>query len=255
MVDVNVCLFNDDCLAKLPTLPAGCVDMILCDLPYGVTGCSWDSIIPVADLWQQYRRLIKGNGAIVLFGTEPFSTTLRAAALDLFKYDWIWEKTIAGDCMNAKNKPLRKHEVISVFSAGTTANGSARKMLYNAQGLMPTTGRKRVGKDYGGAHGGSFKQARPSHGAYVQELTGYPTSILKVPREDKAVHPTQKPVALLEYLIKTYTNPGATVLDNTMGSGSTGVACVRSGRDFIGIEKDAGYFAGAYERIKKELNP
>lgn len=244
---MQIDLRKGDCLELMRALPGASVDMILCDLPYGTTACKWDSVIPFTSLWVQYRRLIKDNGAIVLTASQPFTTALAGSNLEMFKYEWIWEKSVAGDCMNAKNKPMKKHENILVFSKGTTANRSGRKMPYFPQGLRATE-RQRTGTDYG-ATGGTFKTPRPSHKPYVQTTTGYPTSVVRFKNDNEKLHPTQKPVALMEYLIRTYTNPGDTVLDNCMGSGTTGVACVNTGRNFIGMEMDAGYFAVAEKRI------
>lgn len=238
-----------DCLEVMPTLPAQSVDMILCDLPYGTTACAWDVIIPFDALWGQYERLIKPNGAIVLTASQPFTTLLIASRMELFKYCWVWEKSIAGDVMNAKNKPLKQHEDICVFSQGTTANKSQRRMPYNPQGLRRAVKpRIRSGTDYG-ASGGSFKVPRPSHGEYAQEWEGYPTSLLRFPN-DTGLHPTQKPVALFEYLIRTYTQPGAVVLDNCAGSGTTGVAAIQCGRVSILIERDPKYHAIAQRRVQ-----
>jgi site-specific DNA-methyltransferase (adenine-specific) len=210
-------------------------------------------VIPFEPLWREYKRLIKPRGAIVLFGSQPFTSLLVTSNLAWFKYQWVWEKSIAGDCMNAKNKPMPKHEDMCVFSPGTTANRSLLRMAYYPQDLQPCN-RKRTGRDYG-ATGGSFKVPRPSHGPYTQRAEGYPTSIVYFAKDTETLHPTQKPVALLEYLIRTYTNEGGTVLDNTMGSGTTGVACVQTGRSFVGIEKDAGYFDIAKRRIETAQLP
>jgi site-specific DNA-methyltransferase (adenine-specific) len=228
------------------------VDLILCDLPYGTTQCKWDVILPFDKLWLEYNRIIKPQGAIVLFGTEPFSSHLRLSNLKMYKYDWLWAKNDATDAMNAKNKPMRKIEKISVFSKGTTANGSNNKMNYFPQGLVASN-IKRQGNDYG-ATGGSFKQFRPSHRPYVQELTGYPNDLLHFSKDKEKLHPTQKPVALIEYLIKSYTNENDMVLDNTMGAGTTGIACQNTNRKFTGIEKDKKYFNIAQNRILNNAN-
>ena len=238
-----------NCLEVMKSIPDHSVDMILCDLPYGTTACKWDAVIPFEPLWEQYRRVTKPNAASVLTASQPFTTALIASNLAEFKYEWIWEKSVAGDCMNAKNKPMKKHENVLVFSTGTTANRSNRRMPYFPQGLVPTD-RKRSGTDYG-ATGGSFKVPRPSHGPYVQTQTGYPTSVLKFNNDSEKLHPTQKPVALMEYLIRTYTNEGDVVLDNTMGSGTTGVAAMNTNRRFIGIEQDPTYFDIAKKRIEE----
>lgn len=249
-------LMQGDCLELMREIPDGSVDMVLCDPPYGVTACKWDSVIPFEQLWQQYRRIIKRNGVICLFGNEPFSSMMRMAALDWFKYDWIWLKTIATGFAQAKNMPLKIHEIISVFSPGSVNHKSCtredRRTPYYPQGI------KIINKERGGGirKFSHVYNGRPSHKErYIQEAEGYPKSVLQFEsigtscKERK--HPTQKPVALLEYLIKTYTNQGETVLDNTMGSGSTGVACVNTGRDFIGIELDRGYFETACMRIEE----
>ena len=238
----------------MKTIPSGSVDAIITDPPYGTTACKWDSVIPFDLMWEQLNRIIKPNGAIVLFGTEPFSSHLRLSNIKMYKYDWMWAKNDATDAMNAKNKPMRKIEKISVFSKGTTANGSKNKMNYFPQGLTEAK-IKRQGNDYG-ATGGSFKQFRPSHKPYTQEFTGYPNDLLNFAKDKEKLHPTQKPVELMEYLIKTYTNENETVLDFTMGSGSTGVACVNTNRNFIGIEMDDNYFNIAEKRIEEaqELN-
>ena len=245
-------LMHGDCLELMKTIDDKSVDMILCDLPYGTTACKWDNVKPFEPLWEQYNRIIKDNGAIVLFGSEPFSSKLRLSNLKMYKYDWVWVKSRALGFTNAKNKPMNKHELISVFSKGTCANGSKNKMIYNPQGLIP------YGKTVSGIKDckadreeGGHKFARKSHKqSYVQEFTNFPTQILNFANKGNTVHPTQKPVALLEYLIKTYTNEGETVLDNCMGSGSTGVACKNLNRGFIGIEKDDNYFNIAKNRIE-----
>jgi site-specific DNA-methyltransferase (adenine-specific) len=244
-------LFNGDCLDIMPRLAAGSVDLILCDLPYGTTACSWDAVIPFELLWREYRRVLKGNGAIVLTSAQPFTTALIASNYEWFKYCWVWEKTRALGFTNAKNKPMAKHEDIAVFSPGTCANRSERRMLYNPQGLIPygktVSGIKACAAD---AKTGGHKFGRPSHKAErVQEFTGYPTSVLSVANEGSTVHPTQKPVALMEYLIRTYTNSGDLVLDNCMGSGTTGIAALNTDRNFIGIERDPDYFAICEKRI------
>lgn len=227
--------------------------MVLADLPYGTTACKWDSVIPFEPLWAELNRITKPNAAMVMFGSEPFSTALRSSNLKAFKYDWVWEKTRATGHVHAKNKPMKAHEVVSVFSRGTTVHASQSKtrMTYNPQGLTKVDresyrpSRDIVGSDVVGS-------LRPSHKKTVfQEFEGYPKTVIRFASEHNvgAFHPTQKPVALLEYLIKTYTNEGDTVFDPTMGSGSTGVACKNLNRKFIGIEKDGKYFEIAQRRV------
>ena len=244
----DIQLFNGDCLDVMPTLTAASVDLILCDLPYGTTACSWDSVIPFDRLWAEYRRIAKPNAAIVLTASQPFTSALIMSAIDLFKYEWIWEKSRATGHIHAKNKPMKKHENVLVFSLGTTvhATQSERRMNYFPQGLVrkevPT-----IRKNGGASH--AVMSARPSHRDALQEFEGYPHSIVFAASEGATVHPTQKPVALMEYLIKTYTNEGDLVLDNCMGSGTTGIAAKNTGRRFIGIERDEKYFAICQERV------
>lgn len=238
-------LKRGDCLELMTHIPDKSIDLILCDLPYGTTACKWDSVLPFDELWFQYSRIVTGRGAIVLTCAQPFTTALIASNMDMFKYCWIWVKSRKGDVFNAKNKPLRGHEEIAVFSKGTTANKSERRMTYNPQGVrkcdvtLTNTRKDRA-----------FVNIRPSHkDTYRQTQTGYPDSVLRFDNEGGTVHPTQKPVALMEYLIKTYTNEGDTVLDNCMGSGTTGVACANTNRKFIGMELDSDYFRIARRRI------
>lgn len=242
MVDIQ----NGDCLELMKAIPDGSVDMILCDLPYGTTASSWDKIICFAELWRQYERVIKDDGAIVLFGSGQFTYKLIESNEKLYKYKWIWFKTKRGNFVNAKNRPMTAYEEIMVFSKGNTANGSKVKMRYYPQGLIP----KRTIAHNKASKFGTMAGKRPSHKeTTVREYTNYPFDVLQFDSVAKPQHPTQKPVALLEYLVKTYTNPGETVLDNCMGSGSTGVACVNTGRSFIGFELDEKYYEIAKQRI------
>lgn len=236
----NMKLLQGDCLELMKELPDKSIDMILCDLPYGTTACKWDSVIPFESLWEQYNRIIKDNGAIVLFGSEPFSTELRHSNLKMYKYDWIWEKEQGANFMLCKYQPYKVHEIVSVFSKKTH--------LYKPQ--------MTEGKPYVSGKGTSGEITRNVVKTQTKNKgTRYPRSIQRFNTDkSKSVHPTQKPVALLEYLIKTYTNEGEIVLDNCMGSGSTGVACVNTGRKFIGIELDENYFDIAKERIEQAYN-
>lgn len=229
------------------------IDMILCDLPYGTTACVWDQIIPFDKLWEQYSRIITDNGAIVLFGNEPFSSSLRMSNIKMYKYDWKWIKSKPGNFLNAKNSPMKKYEDIAVFSKGMIANGSKNMMKYYPQGLVKVD-KKVNGIKRGVADSAGHRFGRPSHQKErVQEYTNYPNNVLSFASEPTPVHPTQKPVELLEYLIKTYTLENEVVLDNCFGSGSTAIAAHRTNRDFIGIEKDPKYFNIALERINKEI--
>ena len=243
---MNVSLYQGDCLDIMPTLPAASVDLVLCDLPYGTTACKWDSVIDLPSLWSQYKRVC--TGVVALTAAQPFTSVLVCSNLPMFRYQWVWLKSRAMGFHNAKLQPMRKHEDVLVFSEHRCAPGCLSPMLYNPQGLTPygklVNGRKSCKGDAAG-----HSMGRASDHDFVQEFTNYPVTTLDIPNEGKTVHPTQKPVALMEYLIRTYTNPGDTVLDNCMGSGTTGVACVNTGRSFIGIEMDPSYFTTASARI------
>ena len=236
MIDLK----QGDCLELMKEIPDKTIDMILCDLPYGTTACKWDTVIPFNNLWEHYNRIIKDNGAIVLFGNEPFSTELRHSNLKIYKYDWKWNKCTHSNPLLAKKQPLRIYEDIMVFYKKQTK--------YNRQMAQG----KPYKKDYGyKEHKNSATEVKMID---KDNKTGerYPTNIIKFPlsRNNRIrLHPAQKPVELLEYLIKTYTNEGETVLDNCMGSGSTGVACKNINRNFIGIELDEKYFEIAKNRI------
>ena len=238
----------------MKNIPDKSVGMILCDLPFGITSSKWDKVIPFEPLWEQYKRIIKTNGAICLFGAEPFASELRTSNIDWFKYDWVWIKNNAVGFVNAKLKPMNKHEVICVFSEGKTSNGNKNNMPYFPQGLIPYNKEARSGNKKGKDNTYWRPSLKSSNeGGYIQEFTNYPTTVLQFNKVQKAVHPTQKPVPLLEYLIQTYTNDGEIVLDNCMGSGSTGVACVNTNRNFTGIGLNKEYFNIAKERIETAI--
>ena len=246
MIDLQ----QGDCLELMKDIPDESVDMILCDLPYGATASSWDKVIQSDKLWKQYRRIIKPRGAIVLFASGQFTNKLINSQDDIYRYKWIWVKNHSGNFVNAKNRPMTRYEEICVFSDGITANTkhSERKMIYNPQGLVEINKVKHNGDTKFGTMAGK----RPSQKKVtVQKFTNYPNDILSFDVETKPQHPTQKPVPLLEYLIKTYTHEGETVLDNCMGSGSTGVAAVNLNRAFIGMELEEKYFDIAKERIEQ----
>lgn len=235
-------LMHGDCLELMKEIPDGSVDMILCDLPYGTTACKWDTVIPFEPLWEQYNRIIKKNGAICLFGSEPFSSVLRTSNLKNYRYDWVWDKKIPSGMVYARYQPMRRYENICVFYK--------ERSTYNPQM------EKRVKPIKAG--GNKYSPLAPiqacKKGAEYKKTYEYknPTNIVCFQKvRTGSLHPTQKPVPLLEYLIKTYTNEGETVLDNCMGSGSTGVACINTGRNFIGIEKDDHYFEVATNRINE----
>lgn len=236
-------LIRGDCLDVMADLPSESIDMILCDLPYGTTACKWDAIIPFEDLWLQYRRLIKGNGAIVLTAAQPFTSTLICSNLEWFKYAWVWNKVLPRGHLNAKKQPMRLHEDIAVFSRGST--------LYNPQKTKGHIRRVRP-RQYNSSGDGSHVYGQERRDTDYDSEERYPTSIItfSTAYQYGKIHPTQKPVNLFEYLVLTYTNIGDTVLDNCMGSGTTGVAAHMSGRRFIGIERDPAYFEAAKTRIE-----
>ena len=227
-------LVKGECIEQMKLIPSGSIDAIITDPPYGTTQCKWDSVIPFDAMWEQLNRIIKPNGAIVLFGSEPFSSALRMSNIKNYKYDWVWMKRPV-NFLNAKKQPLRKTERISVFNV----------KKYNPQGLIEKT---RINKR------SNSTETNGKHGKEnVSHYTNYPTDVLEFIGE-RGLHPTQKPVELMEYLIKTYTQENETVLDFTMGSGSTGVAAKNTNRNFIGIEQDENYFNIANERINEYSN-
>jgi site-specific DNA-methyltransferase (adenine-specific) len=227
MIDLRI----GDCLEVMADIPDGSVDMVLADPPYGTTACKWDTVIPLESMWAELKRVIKPNGAIVMTASQPFTTTLISSNMKMFKYCWVWKKTKPTGHLNAKKQPLKTYEDICVFYK--------KQCNYIPQGIRPTD--KIVNRTNRGNYGECSKSTR-------QTVTGYPRNIIEFPSFD-GVHQTQKPVALMEYLIRTYTNEGETVLDFTMGSGTTGVASVNTGRNFMGIELDPGYFEIAKQRI------
>jgi site-specific DNA-methyltransferase (adenine-specific) len=247
-------LFNDDCLKILPTIPDNSIDLVLTDPPYGTTQCKWDSVIPFEPMWKELKRVIKDNTAIAIFGTEPFSSYLRLSNLSWFKYDWIWNKNSSTGFMNAKLRPMNTIELISIFSNGRTSPNKISNMVYNPQGLIEHNKIAKSGNKPNKENSKFRENSSPANkDGYIQKYTNYPKNYLEFGYQKKAIHPTQKPVALLEYLIKTYTNENDTILDFTMGSGSTGVACKNTNRNFIGIEKDEKYFEIAKKRIEDEI--
>jgi site-specific DNA-methyltransferase (adenine-specific) len=223
-----------DCLEVMKDISDKSIDMILCDLPYGTTKNKWDSIIPFEPLWNEYRRIIKENRAIVLFGSQPFSAQLIYSQFNIFKYEWIWIKNNSTGFVNANRMPLKKHENILVFYEKQT--------IYNPQGLIRCNKINKRGSL-------ASNWSRITKNEYKQTFTNYPTQLLKFNYDKQKFHPTQKPVALFEYLIKTYTNESDIVLDNCIGSGTTAIAALNTGRYFIGIEKDENYYKIACERV------
>ena len=238
-------VYLGNCLDIMQAIDDQSINMILADLPYGTTECSWDIVIPLDLLWNQYKRIIKQNGAILLFGSEPFSSHLRMSNIEMYKYDWIWVKSSPFGYLEAKNKPMKKHEIISVFSFGKSSNGCKNRITYNPQGLVRIN--KKIRNSTNNVQG--ERKSREIGSEFIQKNTNYPTSVLFFDSEKKEIHPTQKPVSLFEYLIKTYTNESELVLDNVAGSGTTGIACINTNRNFILIEKDERYFDIINERI------
>jgi DNA modification methylase len=226
-------LFNGDCLEVMKSIPDASIDAIITDPPYGTTACKWDSVIPFDLMWEQLNRIIKPNGAIVLFGSEPFSSALRMSNIKNYKYDWIWEKSNVMGFLNAKKRPLKEIENICIFNS----------KIYYPQGLLKNKKSKN-------RRGKQTEVTGKYNSINFSEFTNYPKTIQKY-KNERGLHPTQKPVALIEYLIKTYTNENDMVLDFTMGSGTTGVACKNLNRKFIGIELDKNYFEIAKKRIEE----
>lgn len=231
----NVVLLKGNCLELMKDIPDESIDLILCDLPYGTTACKWDTVIPFDKLWEQYNRIIKDNGVVVLFGKQPFTSKLIISNIKNFKYSLVWVKDNHDNPLMAKKRFLNITEDVCVFYK--------KQCKYNPQGIIEINKMTKQGR------GESLSQKNKRKNEYLQTYTNYPKNILKFKRDLPNIHPTQKPVALLEYLIKTYTNENDIVLDNCMGSGSTGVACVNTNRNFIGIELSEEYYNIAKERI------
>ena len=234
----SVKLFHGDCLRLLDRIPDGSIDMVLCDLPYGRLDCAWDKPIPLAPLWEQWKRVTKPNAAIVLFAMQSFATDVINSNRKWFRYEWIWDKKYSTNFGHAKRRPLRQHENILVFYRS--------RATYRPQGLRSYMIKRRGWVGVCSFTGGRFGTAR-----YIQRHTGYPRSILLSPKYSNAAPPGSKPAALCEYLIRTHTRPGETVLDNAMGLGSAGVAAVRSGRGFVGMELDRDRFERARANIRR----
>lgn len=261
-------LHNGDCFDVMKSIPDGSVDLILADLPYGTTDrngkggsriLKWDSVLPLDLLWEHYKRVLKPSGSVVLFGDQPFTSQLVMSNLDWFKYEWVWKKSRTTGFLLANYRPMKQTEDILVFSplGAAAASRKTGNMTYNPQGLIEKKVKKRnnpkrLGKVLGVEKFIGKNNKLLSDSEYEQKWTNYPTEILTFSIETGTIHPTQKPATLMEYLIRTYSNEGETVLDNVMGSGTTGVAAVRAGRCFIGIELEEEYFDVAYERITQE---
>jgi len=267
-------LYCGDCLIEMNNIEDQSIDLILCDLPYGTTDrkgieskgdnrvLGWDTVIPLDKLWIQYKRVLKANGAVVLTADQPFTSQLVISNIEWFKYEWIWKKKKTTGFLHANARPMKKTEDILVFSPLGASGGSVKankNMKYNPQGLIE----KKVKKKNNAKRLGKFLHQPEHMGAgnkllheteYEQKFTNYPSEIIEFALDKDSVHPTQKPVALMEYLIRTYTNEGEVVLDNCMGSGTTGVACINTNRNFIGIEMNNNYFNVAKDRINNIRN-
>lgn len=265
-------IIHGDCLEIMSTIEDNSIDMILADLPYGTTRNKWDSVIPLDELWEQYERLIKDNGVIVLTAQTPFDKVLGASNLKMLKYEWIWEKSSATGHLNAKKMPMKAHENILVFYKKLPTynpiktQGHERKVSkaehkvnskmstnYNPTGLTTYDSTERYPRSV--LKFSTDKKKRPLRPTQKSFTLMDPRSVLKFPtdKQKQSLHPTQKPVALMEYLIKTYTNPGDLVLDNVVGSGTTAIAAMNTGRNFIAIEKDKDYYEIAKDRIVKNI--
>lgn len=246
MIELNR-IYNEDCLTAMTQIDNNSIDMILCDLPYGTTQNKWDSIIPFDKLWEQYERIIKPNGAIVLTSQQPFTSALVMSNVKLFKYCWVWQKSTPTNFLNANFQPLKNHEDICVFSKGNASwSGRSNRMNYNPQDIIEVNKINRRS-----SNGSNYMQSGKEN---IQKFTNFPRTIISFDSDSARLHPTQKPVALFEYLIKTYTDEGDIVLDNCIGSGTTAIATIRTNRNFLGFETNKEYFDIANNRIKEETN-
>ncbi|MDD3973051.1 MAG: site-specific DNA-methyltransferase [Clostridia bacterium] len=242
MMEINK-IYNEDCLIGMQRIPDKSIDMILCDLPYGTSACKWDVVIPFEPLWEQYKRIIKDRGAIVLFGSEPFSSYLRMSNIKQYKYDWVWDKHIPRGFQTAKYRPMNRHENIMVFGDGAIKYYPIMILRDKPVKVKNYSKKDKTSSNDIGKYNDSSREFVYTH--------RNPDTIIEGLWEANAgkVHPTQKPVPLMEYLIKTYTNEGELVLDNCIGSGTTAIACINTNRNYIGFELDKGYFEIAQNRI------
>ena len=249
MIELDT-IYNEDCLEGMKRIPDGSIDAIICDLPYGTTKNAWDSLIPLDKLWEQYKRIIKPSGAIVLFSQQPFTSALVMSNPKMFRYEWIWEKEMGTGFLNANYAPLKSHENVVIFSslAACYVKNPADAMVYYPQ--------MTDGKPY------TCKQGKMEHNYDTKNMVAaietknegkrYPKTVLRYSRDKDKIHPTQKPVELVRYLVRTYTKEGETILDNCMGSGTTAVACMKEKRHYVGFELSKEFFDKSIERIKKE---
>lgn len=241
--DGKIQLIRGDCIEEMQNLGEDSVDMVFADLPYGATGCSWDTVIPYELLWPQYERIAKKNAALVFTGTQPFASMLVASNVKNFLYDWTWNKKIGTNFQKVKVRPLRVTEQVMVFSYG--------KPLYQPQGLVKLD-KPKVLSNKGKAGKLAHMTSEKVRSHYTQEYTNYPRTLLEF-NPERGLHPTQKPVSLVEYFIRTYTQENDVVMDNTMGSGTTAIACINSNRRFVGIEMDEDYFSVVVQRCEEAL--
>lgn len=249
MLEINQ-IYNMDCLEGMKNINDKSVDMILCDLPYGTTASKWDKVISFTKLWDEYMRIIKDEGVIALTANASFTNKLINSNEKYYKYKWIWIKNTKTNFVNAKNRPLTQYEEILIFSRGNTANGSKIKMKYYPQGIVRIDKVMKAGKNRFGTVAG----VRPSHKSeFIREYTNYPSDILYFNKDKINLHPNQKPLALFEYLIKTYTQENELVLDNCIGSGTTAIACINTERNYIGFEIEKKYYDIAEKRIRESL--
>ena len=268
---MTIDLMRGDCLDLMKNIPDNSIDLICCDLPYGTTDVhggkksknrflEWDNIIPLDKLWVEYKRILKDKGVVCLNADQPFTSKLIMSNLDWFRYEWLWKKNITTGFLLANYRPMKQTEDIIIFSPAGASASSAKGgncMTYNPQGLVEKivnkkNNKKRLGKFLLNEEFMGKNNVLLGEKEYTQKATNYPKEIIEFDMDRQPIHPTQKPVALIEYLVKTYSNEGDVILDNCMGSGTTGVACVRTNRNFIGIEMDDNYFELAKERIEKE---
>lgn len=258
----DIKLYLGDCIIEMDKIKDNSIDLILCDLPYGTTKCKWDTIINLEDLWKQYKRIIKKpSGVIVLFGQQPFTTKLISSNYEWYKYNFIWKKNKTTQYLLANYRPMKCTEDICIFSIGGAASASKHKgnMTYNPQGLIEKNivkrnSKKRIGKMLNQTHHLGINNKLTGDSEYVQKYTNYPNELIEFDIEYDTIHETQKPVKLIEYLINTYSNENELVLDNTMGSGTTGIGCINTKRKFIGIEKEDKYYKLSKDRIIEKIN-
>jgi site-specific DNA-methyltransferase (adenine-specific) len=247
MLELNKVYF-EDCLTGMQKIDDKSIDMILADLPYGTTKCKWDIIIPFEPLWKQYNRIIRDNGAICLFSSQPFTSLLISSNLKMYRYDWYWKKSKPQNFLNAKRMPLKNIEIVSIFSK-KQAVYYPQNLIYSPTKITRPNAMLKKGNYISAYNGGNLPNKE-----YIKEYTNYPTQTLFFSIEGKPIHPTQKPIGLIEYLIKTYTKENELVLDNVIGSGTTAIACLNTNRNYIGFENNPKYYNICVDRIENHKN-